>query len=80
MLADKPEIVVLNKIDALTPDEVKAKVKALKKASKAEVRLVSGATSQGVDQVLYDVLHILDAEKAELEELERRKAAEKWTP
>ena len=80
VLADKPEIVVLNKIDALTPDEVKAKVKALKKASKAEVRLVSGATSQGVDQVLYDVLHILDAEKAELEELERRKAAEKWTP
>ncbi|MNT49651.1 GTPase Obg/CgtA [compost metagenome] len=80
VLADKPEIVVLNKVDALTPEEVKAKVKALKKVSKAEVRLVSGATGSGVEQVLYDVLNILDAEKAEKAEAERKKVEGKWTP
>src|SRR5664279_774675 len=36
-LAEKPEIVVLNKIDALTEDDIKDKVKVLKGASKAEV-------------------------------------------
>ena len=41
-LAEKPEIVVLNKIDALTDDEIKDKVKVLKRASKAEVMHVLG--------------------------------------
>ena len=80
VLADKPEIVVLNKVDALTPEEIKAKVKALKKVSKAEVRQVSGVTGAGVEQVLYDVLNILDAEKAAIAEAERKKTEEKWTP
>jgi GTPase len=80
VLADKPEIVVLNKVDALTPEEIKAKVKALKKVSKAEVRQVSGATGAGVEQVLYDVLNVLDAEKAEKAEAERKKVEGKWTP
>ena len=80
VLADKPEIVVLNKVDALTPEEIKAKVKALKKVSKADVRLVSGATGKGVEQVLWDVLNVLDAEKAATAEAERKKTEEKWTP
>jgi len=80
MLAEKPEIVVLNKIDALPPDEVKAKVKALEKASGAGIRTISGATGQGVDQVLYDVLAVLDAEKAEQAETGRREVEGKWTP
>ena len=33
-LADKPEIVALNKIDALTPEEIKAQTAKLKKACK----------------------------------------------
>ena len=80
VLADKPEIVVLNKVDALTPEEIKDKVKALKKVSKAQIRQVSGATGAGVEQVLYDVLAVLDAEKAEQAEAERRKVEGKWTP
>lgn len=80
VLAEKPEIVVLNKVDALTPEEIKDKVKALKKASKAEVRLVSGVTGQGVEQILYDVLAVLDAEKAALADAERAKADIKWAP
>ncbi|MCY1556774.1 GTPase Obg [compost metagenome] len=80
VLADKPEIVVLNKVDALTPDEIKAKVKALKKVSKAEIRQVSGATGAGVEQVLFDVLNVLDAEKAAVAEAERKQIEGPWTP
>ena len=80
VLADKPEIVVLNKVDALTPDELKDKLKALKKVSKADIRQVSGVTGQGVEQVLFDVLAILDAEKAAIAEAERKQTEEKWTP
>jgi GTP-binding protein len=79
VLAEKPEIVVLNKVDALTPEERKEKLKALKKASKAEVRAISGATGEGVEQILYDVLAFIDAEKAEAEKIERP-VEEKWTP
>ncbi len=80
VLAEKQEIVVLNKVDTLTEDEIKDKVKKLKKASKAEVRLVSGVTGQGVEQVLWDVLNHLDAEKAEAAELNKKTTEEKWTP
>ena len=80
VLAEKPEIVVLNKVDALTPEEIKAKVKALKKASKAEVRAISGATGEGVQQILYDVLAAIDLDRAEEIEAERKKAEVKWTP
>ena len=80
VLADKPEIVVLNKVDALTPEELEGKLNALKKVSKADIRQVSGVTGQGVEQVLFDVLAILDAEKAAIAEAERKQTEEKWTP
>jgi GTP-binding protein len=80
LLAEKPEIVVLNKIDALTPDDIKAKAKALKKASKAEVLKISGATHQGVDEVLYRILGILDEAKAERLERARVKTTPTWAP
>jgi len=79
-LAEKPEIVVLNKIDALTPDDIKAKAKALKKASKAEVMQISGVTHQGVDEVLYAVIRVLDEAKAERLERARTKTTTAWAP
>jgi GTP-binding protein len=79
-LAEKPEIVVLNKIDAIDPDAVKEKVKVLKRASKAEVFTCSGVTGEGVDKVLYRIIAQMDADKAEREELERRKAEPTWVP
>ena len=79
-LAEKPELVVLNKIDAIEPDDLKEKLKALKKLSKQDVLLVSGVTGKGVDQVLYDVIETLDAEKAERLEAERRKTEPNWAP
>jgi GTPase len=52
-LADKPEIVGLNKIDALAPDAVEAKLAQLRRASRgAKVLPLSGVTGAGVPQVL----------------------------
>ena len=79
-LAEKPEILVLNKIDALTDDEVREKVKVLKRASKAEVMTASGATGKGVEAVLYRVLSILDEAKAEVAETARKQLDPHWTP
>ena len=79
-LAEKPELVVLNKIDAIEPDDLKEKLKVLKKISKQDVLLVSGVTGKGVDQVLYGVIETLDAEKAAKLEAARRKVEPNWTP
>ena len=80
LLAEKPELVVLNKIDAIDPDELKEKVKTLKKISKADVLQISGVSRQGIDQVLYAVIETLDAEKAARLEEARRKVEPNWTP
>jgi GTP-binding protein len=79
-LADKPELVVLNKIDAIEPDEIKEKVKQLKKLSKADVLTTSGVTGQGVRDVLFRIVAQIDADLAAVEEAERRKAEPNWVP
>ena len=79
-MAEKPEIVVLNKIDAIEPDDVKKKLASLKRASKAEVLTCSGVTGQNVQQVLYRVIAVLDEAKADAAEAVRRAAEPNWTP
>jgi GTP-binding protein len=79
-LAEKPEIVVLNKIDALDADEIKRKVASLKRASKAAVLTTSGATHLGIEAVLYGIIAAIDADKAERLESERRAAQPNWVP
>jgi GTP-binding protein len=51
-LAEKPELIGLNKIDAMTPREASARAAALRKASGKPVMLLSGVTGQGVPEVL----------------------------
>ena len=51
-LADKPELLVLNKSDAMTPREATARRAALAKASGQEVMLLSGATQDNLPVVL----------------------------
>ena len=51
-LAEKPELIGLNKADAMTPREASARLAALRKASGWPVMLLSGATGQGVPEVL----------------------------
>ncbi len=51
-LAEKPEIVALNKADAMTPREAAARRAALARATGRPVLLLSGATGQGVPAVM----------------------------
>ena len=51
-LDEKPEIIVLNKADAMSPRETSARRVALTKASGQEVLVASGVSGQGVPEVL----------------------------
>src|SRR5262245_22310800 len=51
-LTDKPEILALNKADALTPEQLKQQTARLKRAAGKAPLVVSGATTQGVPEVL----------------------------
>ncbi len=51
-LIDKPEVIGLNKIDALDTADVKKLMTKLKRASKAEIMPLSGAAGTGIDAVL----------------------------
>lgn len=67
-LADKPEIIVLNKADAMTPQQLSGRKRALEKASGSKVMVMSGVARQGVDEVLralYDVVAAARAERLE---------------
>jgi GTP-binding protein len=59
-LADKPEIVVLTKIDSLTPEAIKAQTAKLKKACKKAPMLMSSASRQGVPEVLRALWKYID--------------------
>ena len=51
-LSEKPEIVALNKTDAMTPQARTSRLKALSRAAGRPALLVSGATGEGVQEVL----------------------------
>ena len=59
-LAEKIEIVALNKIDAVDPDALKEQVKRLKRAAKKTPLLVSGVTGEGVPEVLRALAAVID--------------------
>jgi len=51
-LAEKPEIVALNKADAMTSQARSSRLKALSRAAGQPAHLLSGATGQGVAEIL----------------------------
>jgi len=83
-LADKTEIVALNKCDALTDDEIKAKRKALARAAKckmAEVMVVSGVSGKGVPEVLRALVAEIGGAKVAEQAAEAGPAEEEaWRP
>jgi GTP-binding protein len=60
-LAEKPEIVALNKADALDPDALKKQTARLKRAAGKTPLILSGATGDGVAQVLRALVRVIDA-------------------
>ncbi|MBN8969504.1 MAG: GTPase ObgE [Rhizobiales bacterium] len=59
-LADKIEIVALNKIDAVTPDILKEQKARLKRAAKKTPMLISGVSRQGITEVLRALIEVID--------------------
>jgi len=77
-LAEKMEVVALNKADALSPEDLKQQLARLKRAAKKTPLVVSAATRQGVDDVLRALLKVIgDAARTTKDEAPVRAA---WTP
>lgn len=74
-LDEKPEILALNKVDALTPELRKEKAKALKKAAKVTPMLVSGVSGEGVTELLREAFRHVRLRDAPADE-----NAEAWRP
>jgi GTP-binding protein len=63
-LCEKPEIVALNKADALSAEEIKRQVARLKRAAGTSPLVVSAATGEGVPEALRALLAIIDQARA----------------
>jgi GTP-binding protein len=58
-LADKVEIVALNKADALSPEDLKQQLARLKRAAKKTPLVISAATGKGVEEALRALLGVV---------------------
>ena len=81
-LADKPQILALNKVDALDPETRAAKAAELEEASGVKPRLISGVSGEGVTDLLREAFG--EVRKARQEEAEANAdpadEPEGWTP
>jgi GTPase len=77
-LTDKPEIVALNKADALSPDAIKEQVARLKRASKKTPLVLSAVSGDGVNEVLRALFKVIA--QARKDEAEPEVADEAWHP
>src|SRR5499427_2388595 len=76
-LGEKPEVIALNKADALTPEQLKQQTARLARAAKMTPLVVSAATGAGVPEVLRALLRVID--KARHQE-RPSVAAKAWHP
>ena len=63
-LGDKPEIVALNKVDAIPEKELAKKKAALEKACGGKVHVISGVTGEGITTVLRAMMKNIQARRA----------------
>lgn len=77
-LEEKPEIVALSKVDAVTPEVLKEQKARLKRAAKCEPILLSSASGAGVPEALRALMGIIT--KARTEEAAAAQPAEAWHP
>jgi GTP-binding protein len=80
-LAEKREIVCLNKIDSLSEAEVAKKLKALSKAAGKPARAISGVSGAGVPALLRDLMTMKAAPASPAADLLQVEAPEEeWAP
>lgn len=78
-LEEKPEILCLNKADALTPEEREEKVEILREESGGDVFVISGVSGEGIQGVLRLAADEIGARRAE-ERAEEAEQDEGWQP
>ena len=76
---DKIEIVALNKIDAVTPEELKKQKDRLKRAAKKTPLLMSGVTGEGVQEALRALVEVI-GEAPVSNKAKGAAQAEPWAP
>src|SRR5712675_141 len=59
-LSEKPEIVALNKADALSPEQLKQQTARLKRAAKKTPLVISGVSGRGVTDALRALVKVID--------------------
>jgi len=64
-LADKPEIVALSKIDALTNEELQTRFEELRSASGKRPLLLSAVSGKGVNEALFAIIRQIENQQAE---------------
>lgn len=84
-LTDKPELVALNKIDAVEEERLVELEAALREETGGEVRRLSGATGKGVKPLLAAIWRAVEARRKAEDEARRAAEAEArgetgWTP
>jgi GTPase len=76
-LAGKPEIVALNKADALTPEALKQQTARLKRAARRTPLVISAATGAGVPEAMRALKSVIDEARGDAQP---RAAAAVWQP
>jgi GTP-binding protein len=82
-LTDKLEIVGLNKIDAVDPDELKKQKDRLKRAAKQTPLLLSGATGDGVKEALRKLAEVVAEQPVSTKAknaIDNAATSEPWAP
>ncbi|GGZ22829.1 MULTISPECIES: GTPase ObgE [Asticcacaulis] len=79
-LALRPEILAINKVDAMDADARKELAKALKKAAKKTPHLISGVTGEGVRELLFVAFGIISGKSTVTEDSDDTPEAAPYTP
>lgn len=83
-LLHKPQLLALNKCDALTPDAIDAKTNELETASGVRVYAISAASGKGIKEICRSVLAIIKDHRLSQTKTARRTAQKekhvKWQP
>lgn len=79
-LAEKPEIVALSKVDALSPELLKEQVARLKRAAKRMPIVLSSASGQGVDDALRALFAVVEEARQEEAKADAPALETGWRP
>jgi GTP-binding protein len=79
-LDEKPEIVALSKVDALSPELLKEQLARLKRAAKRTPIVLSSASGEGVAEALRAVFAVVEAARAQEAKDEAPAQESGWHP